>query len=112
MKPIMFGYVAMPAGMPDDAGDADVEVWRSRMAAFARLEGYTLGAVFADLRGRPESFYAMLERIGRDAATAVVVPGMAHLTHLRCLAGADGRIAARYLHARLFVLDSIRQRVG
>jgi hypothetical protein len=102
--PRLFGYVAVPAETgPDEADDA-IHRWRLQIAAFAQHEGFTLTAVFADVRGRAEAFYAMVERIGRDGAVAVVVPDLGHLGHLPCLSGADVRSASRYLRARLLTI--------
>ena len=103
-RPRLFGYVAVPAGTEPDAADDAIRRWRLQIAGFAQREGFALTAVFADVRGRAEAFYAMVERIGRDGAVAVVVPDLDHLGHLPCLSGADVRSASRYLRARLLTI--------
>ena len=47
------------------------------------------------------AFYALVERVRRDQAVAVIVP---HLNQIPALAGADRRGASRYLHAALLTV--------
>lgn len=70
------------------------------LAAFAWNEGYALGPVFSDVRGRGESgLYDLLSFVRRGEVVAVVVPEVGHLTHGPCLAGADRLTVARFLRA-------------
>lgn len=94
------GYVTVPDGL--DPGDAEwlARQWGEALAAFAAGEGYTLGAVFTDVRGRGElGLYALIGHVRRTGAAAVVVPDLRHLTRAECLAGADPLSAGRFLHA-------------
>jgi hypothetical protein len=50
------------------------------------------------------AFYAMVERVRRDQAVAVIVPHLAHLNQIPALAGADRRGASRYLHAAVLTV--------
>src|SRR5512141_2660674 len=62
--------------------------WREAFAAWTRREGYALGSVFTDIRGRDESgLNGLAEYLRRDGVVGVVVPDLGHLTHVRCLAG-------------------------
>lgn len=84
---------------------------RQRMADFARAEGYAIGPLFTDIRGRGESgLYGLVEYLRREDAVAVVVPDVSHLTHGGCLAGADQRTAQRFLRARVLIVDGARHR--
>jgi FixJ family two-component response regulator len=86
---------------------AEVNTWRSTLAAFAAAEGLTVGPLFTDVRGREESgLYRLVEflRTGETAAV-VVVPDVGHLTHVGCLTGADQATAQRFLRARVLTLE-------
>jgi hypothetical protein len=104
---LVAGYVAVPAHASPDAAKGMVAEWRESFAAYARREGYSLGPVFSDVRGRAEAgLYGLAEYLRRDGAVGVVVPDLGHLTHVRCLAGADWRTAQRYLRAAVLPVDA------
>lgn len=91
------GYVAVPAHASPDSAEGLVSAWRESFAAYAGREGYCLGSVFADLRGRDErGLYELAQYLRRDGVIGVVVPDVAHLTHVRALSGADWRTAQRH----------------
>ena len=52
MRPLVAGYVAVPAHASPDAAEGLVAAWRESFAAYAGREGYCLGSVFTDVRGR------------------------------------------------------------
>jgi hypothetical protein len=84
-----------------------LSVWRESFAAYARREGYCLGSVFTDVRGREErGLYGLAEYLRRDGVVGVVVPDVAHLMHVRALSGADWRTAQRYLHSAVLSMDA------
>jgi hypothetical protein len=74
---VVAGYVAVPAHANPDAAEGLVADWRRSFAAYAGREGYSLGAVFADVRGREErGLYGLAEYLRRDEAVGVVVPDL------------------------------------
>jgi hypothetical protein len=104
--PVVVGYVAMPAHANPDSTEGLVREWRELFAAFARCEGYALGPVFTDVRGRAEGgLYRLAEYLRRDGVVGVVVPDVGHLTQARCLAGADRRTAQRFLRAAVLPVE-------
>jgi hypothetical protein len=100
VRPVVAGYVAVPAhAKPGSAGPLVAE-WRELLADYARREGYALGAVFTDVRGRGENgLYELASSVRREEVVAVLVPDLGHLRHVRCLAGADLRGVRRFLRA-------------
>lgn len=100
------GYVTVPDGL--DPGDTEwlTRQWGEALAAFAAGEGYRLGAVFTEVRGRGESgLYALIGHVRRTGAAAVVVPDLRHLIRAGCLAGADPLTAGRFLHAPVLAVE-------
>jgi hypothetical protein len=107
VRPVVAGYVAVPAHANPDAVEGVVAEWRESFAAYARREGYALGMVFIDVRGRGEGgLYGLAEYLRRDGVVGVVVPEVGHLTHVRCLAGADWRTAQRFLRAAVLPVEA------
>jgi hypothetical protein len=105
-RPVAAGYVVVPDGL--DAGDAErlVRRWGGALGGYAASEGFALGALFADVRGRGEpGLYALLGHVRRGRAAAVVVPDLPTLTRSACLAGADRLTAARFLRAPVLTVD-------
>jgi hypothetical protein len=91
VRPVVAGYLAVPAQASLNAVEGLVGAWRESLAAYARREGYALGAVFVDVRGRGErGLYGLAEYLRRDGVVGVIVPDVGHLTHVRCLAGRTG----------------------
>lgn len=110
VRPVVAGYVAVPAhANPESAQDLVAE-WREAFAAYTRREGYALGSVFTDVRGQEErGLYGLAEYLRRDGVVGVVVPDVGHLTHVRCLTGADCRTAQRFLRSAVLpVGDGVR----
>jgi hypothetical protein len=107
---VVAGYVAVPVhANPDSARDLVAE-WRTAFVDYAQREGYALGSVFSDVRGREErGLYGLSEYLRRDGVVGVMVPDVGHLTHDRCLAGADWRAAKRFLHSAVL---PVGDRVG
>jgi hypothetical protein len=100
VRPLVAGYVAVPAHAKPDAAEGLVAEWRELLTAYARREGYALGRVFTDVRGREENgLYGLAECLHRGEVVAVVVPDLGHLKHVRGLAGADWRTVRRFLRA-------------
>jgi hypothetical protein len=94
------GYLAVPAHANPVSAEGLVAEWRESFAAYARRRGYVLGSVLSDVRGWDErGLYGLAEYLRRDGVVGVVVPDIGHLTHVRCLAGADWRTAQRFLRA-------------
>ena len=103
MHPAIFGYVSV---LPWSE-DRDVRAWQRGIETFAAAEGYALAGIFTDVRGAGESgFYALMAALRHEQAVAVVVPDMGHLEHVACLAGADARVATRYLRARVLTVGA------
>jgi hypothetical protein len=99
--------LAVPAHANPDAAEGLVSAWRVSFAAYASREGLALGSVFTDVRGREErGLYGLAEYLRRDGVVGVVVPDVAHLTHVRALSGADWRTAQRYLHSAVLPMDA------
>ena len=97
----------MPAHASPGAAEGLVVAWRESFAAYTRREGYALGPVFTDVRGRGEGgLYGLAEYLRRDGVVGVVVPDVGHLTQVRCLAGADWRTAQRYLRAAVLPVQA------
>ncbi|HET9656806.1 MAG TPA: hypothetical protein VFP72_15745 [Kineosporiaceae bacterium] len=106
VRPIVAGYAAVPAHAKPEAAEGLLLEWRESFAAWTRREGYCLGPVFTDVRGRGEGgLYGLAEYLRRDGVVGVVVPDMGHLTHVRCLAGADQRTAQRFLRSAVLTVD-------
>lgn len=106
-RPVVAGYVAVPAHANPDAADGQVAKWRESFAAYARREGYALGPVFTDVRGRAEGgLFGLTEYLRRDGVVGVVVPNVGHFTHVRCLAGADRRTVQRFLRAAVLPVEA------
>jgi hypothetical protein len=104
---LVAGYVAVPAHANPDSTEGLVSAWRASFAACASSEGYCLGSVFTDVRGREErGLCGLAEYLRSDGVVGVVVPDMAHLTHVRALSGADWRTAQRYLHSAVLPMDA------
>lgn len=104
---LVAGYVAVPAHANPDSAEGLVSAWRASFAAYASSEGYCLGSVFTDVRGREErGLYGLAEYLRRDGVVGVVVPDVAHLTHVRALSGAEWRTVQRYLHSAVLPMDA------
>lgn len=109
VRPVVAGYVAVPAHADPEAAEGFVAAWRVAFAAYARREGYALGPVFMDVRGRGEGgLYGLADYLRGDGVVGVVVPDVGHLTQARCLAGADRRTAQRHLRAAVLTVDGTR----
>jgi hypothetical protein len=107
-RPVVAGCLAVPASVSPDSVEGLVAAWRVSFADFARREGYSLGSVFTDVRGREErGLYGLAEYLRRDGVVGVVVPDVSHLTHVRCLAGADRRTAQRFLRSAVLTVDAV-----
>lgn len=90
---LVAGYVAVAAQASPDAAEGIVAERRDSFAAYAQREGYSLGPVFFDVRGRAEAgLYGLAEYLRRDDAVGVVVPDLGHLTRVR---PACGRVPRR-----------------
>ncbi|HET9656762.1 MAG TPA: hypothetical protein VFP72_15525 [Kineosporiaceae bacterium] len=108
VRPVVAGYAAVPAHARPEAAEGLLLEWRESFAAWAQSEGYALGSVFTDVRGRDErGLYGLAEYLRRDGVVGVVVPDMGHLTHVRCLAGADQRAAQRYLRSAVLTVGPV-----
>ncbi|HET9658450.1 MAG TPA: hypothetical protein VFP72_24065 [Kineosporiaceae bacterium] len=106
VRPIVAGYAAVPAHAKPEAAEGLLMDWREAFAGWARREGYALGSVFTDVRGRDEDgLYGLAEYLRRDGVVGVVVPDIGHLTHVRCLAGADQRTAQRFLRSTVLTVE-------
>jgi hypothetical protein len=104
-RPLAFGYLSLPAHTGPAGHEETVTAATRDLAAYAAREGYALAGIFTDVRGCSEAgLYGLLDAVRRGEAVAVVVPGLDHLRHVGCLAGADLRTTARYLRARLLTL--------
>ncbi len=112
-RPLLAGYIAVPAHANPESAKGLVAEWREAFAVYARREGYALGSVFTDVRGREErGLYRLAAYLRRDGVVGVVVPDLSHLTHIRCLTGADRRTTQQFLHsAVLCVQPSARVQV-
>jgi hypothetical protein len=106
MRPVVAGYVAVPAHASRRDAKGEIAAWSQALAGYAHQEGYALGAVFTDVRGRDENgLYGLAEYLRRNEAVGVVVPNLGHLTHVKCLVGADWRTAQRYLRAAVLTVE-------
>ncbi len=104
-RPLAYGYVRLPAHADFDSDQTYVNEARAQLAAVAQREGLALAGVFCENRTSDQrAFYALVERVRRDQAVAVIVPHMAHLNQIPALAGADRRGASRYLHAAVLTV--------
>jgi hypothetical protein len=107
-RPVVAGYVAVPAQASADSVEDLVVEWRESFAASAWREGYSLGSVFSDARGREErGLYGLALYLRRDGVVGVVVPDVGHLMHVRELAGANWRTAQRYLRSAVLPVDAM-----
>jgi hypothetical protein len=110
VRPVVAGYVAVPAHADPEAVEGLVAAWRVSFADFARREGFALGPVFTDVRGRSErGIYGLAEYLRRDGVVGVVVPDVGHLAQARCLAGADRRTGQRFLRSAVLIASSRAQ---
>lgn len=100
VRPVAAGYVVVPDGLDAGVVQRLVGRWGEALGEVAAGEGYALGAVFADVRGRGEpGLYALVGHVRRGCAAVVVAPDLPTLTRSACLAGADRLAAARFLRA-------------
>jgi hypothetical protein len=107
--PVVAGYLALPAHTNALAAEELAGEWRALFAAHARRHGYLLGSVFTDVRDRGEGgLYLLAEYLRHAEVVAVMVPDLGHLTHARCLAGADRRTVQRYLRAAVLPVAAER----
>ncbi|HET9658298.1 MAG TPA: hypothetical protein VFP72_23300 [Kineosporiaceae bacterium] len=106
VRPVVAGYVAVPAHAKAEVAEGLLLEWREAFAGWARCEGYVLGSVFTDVRGRGEGgLYGLAKYLRRDGVVGVVVPDVGHLTHVRCLAGADRHVVQRFLRAAVLTVE-------
>jgi hypothetical protein len=83
---VVAGYLAVPAHASPDSAEVLLTAWRASFTAYASREGYRLGSVFTDVRGREErGLYGLAQYLRRDGVVGVVVPDVAHLTHVRAV---------------------------
>ncbi len=75
-RPLAHGYIRAYIMMTaTELADAKTD-----LADFARREGYALGTVYVERLDRsPAAFQALMARVQRDEAAAVIVPGVHHL---------------------------------
>ena len=102
MRPLIFGYLLVPAEAPGAVG-----MWHTEIVGFADREGYALGEVFQDVTGGSGAgLDALGQALSRGEGAAVVVPDPAHLAALSN--GGCGttvlRVAGRRLHTRILAL--------
>ncbi len=78
-RPLLFGYVRVHLLM----SPAELARVTERLLAFARVEGYALGAVFTEYaESAPAAFWALVDAVKEHEAAAVVVPDLRHLAVL------------------------------
>lgn len=113
VRPVVAGYLAVPAHASLNAVEGLVGAWRESFAAYAHREGYALGSVFVDVRGRGErGLYGLAEYLRRDGVVGVIVPGVGHLTHVQALSGAGWRTVQRFLQAAVLPVEACAERVA
>ena len=101
-RPLAYGYMRLPAHADVGSDRTYIDQARAQLAAVAQREGLALAGVSCENRTSDQrAFYALVERVRRDQAVAVIVP---HLNQIPALAGADRRGASRYLHAALLTV--------
>jgi hypothetical protein len=107
VRPVVAGYLAVPAHASAETTQGLVAAWCRSLDAYASREGYCLGPVFTDLRGREErGLYGLADYLRRDGVVGVVVPDVGHLTHVRALSGADRRTVQRFLRSAVLVVNA------
>jgi hypothetical protein len=112
VRPVVVGYLTVPAGLEGVRAARAVNRWRESITEYARREGYALGAVFCDRAGDERGFHATVAQVRGDRAVAVVVPDLEHLAHVGCLAGTDRLTAQRYLRTPLLTVEGSGDLVG
>jgi hypothetical protein len=91
-RPLLLGYVRRHLLMTD----AELDDTKERLAYFAAVEGFALGAVYVEqLETLPAAFEALVEAVHRLEVTAVVIPSMLHFAIL----SAPAAIKDRFEHA-------------
>ena len=100
------GYLAIPPDIGFDDPARTVEHTAILLGGFAAEHGgYALTKIFTDLRGVTEGgLYRLMQAVRQGEAGAVVVPDLDHLRAVGCLAGADLRVAERYLRVRVLMM--------
>ncbi len=97
-RPLLLGYVRAE----EDMTSAELAAEKERLQAFARVEGYALGAVFTEFPGTaPAAFHALIEAVLQHEIRVIVVPNARHL-------GADPSLEdylERRTGARVLVLE-------
>ena len=77
--PVLLGYVCKPLLRTE----GELVRTKERMSRFAEKEGFALGKVFVEEETTtPAAFEALIEAASHHEVTAVLVPGMLHLTVL------------------------------
>lgn len=77
-RPLAYGYMRLPAHADVDSDRTYVDETRAQLAAVALREGLAVAGVFCENRTSDQrAFYALVERVRRDRAVAVIVPHLA-----------------------------------
>jgi hypothetical protein len=106
LRPEAVGYLTLPDGLDGHDRQWFIEQWRAVLAEFATRQGYVLGPVFVDVRGRGEpALYELVDHVRRTSTAAIVVPDLDHLHRTACLTGADRLAASRFLRAPVLTVD-------
>jgi hypothetical protein len=112
-RPEAAGYLTLPDGLDGHDRQWFIEQWRAVLADFSARNGYVLGPVFVDVRGRGEpALYELVDHVRRTSTVAIVVPDLDHLHRSACLAGADRLTASRFLRAPVLTVDLRPSRRG
>lgn len=77
MKPLMYGYMKVQPGTPDN----DVRQMELVLKDYAEREGYCFAAMFYEEDdGRASALSELIEELKRSEARHVVMPTLAHLS--------------------------------
>lgn len=77
MKPLIYGYMRVTPGTPDN----DLEQTERVLRDYAEHEGYSFAAIFHEhVNGSQSAFSELIEELQRTEAHHVIVPTLDHLS--------------------------------
>jgi hypothetical protein len=90
-RPLLLGYLRKHLLM----SETELEDAKERLAYFAEIEGFTMGAIYVEeIATVPSAFEALVEAANRHEVSAVVLPSMLHFAVL----GAPASIKSHFEH--------------
>jgi hypothetical protein len=103
-RPVLLGYLRKHLLM----SETELEDAKERLAYFAEIEGFTMGAIYVEeIATVSAAFEALVDAVNRHEVSAVVLPSMLHFAVL----GAPASIKGHFEHctgARVLVAGAAR----